>query len=265
VWEASLAALPRSFFILHFSFFNFHFFSVFCVSLWLAPVFIIVSSMPGKREGCGEVVFPNKREVAMFQRFLVVPLIGLALLGFSSGGPAQQQGGKGGKPETPFGGGKGGFKSSRLKWEYQVLTRDKIGLSGKELSAGMNKLGEEGWELVAIHPPVTIGGTKTQPEYYFKRTKGRSLLAEPKDAPPPAEDKSDVSVFRLKYAQAADVAQLLDQLLQDKGGQTLRLVAEPVTNAVLTRGSPVQLEKVKLLIERLEVLTADKVKVKKNP
>jgi hypothetical protein len=47
------------------------------------------------------------------------------------------------------------------KWEYRVVTKDQIAeLGKKDLAAGLNKLGEEGWELVVID-----GG------YIFKRLK----------------------------------------------------------------------------------------------
>jgi hypothetical protein len=58
------------------------------------------------------------------------------------------------------------------KWEYNILTTIEIEkLSGQQagaLVAGLNKLGEEGWELVAIEPghvppPVRL------PRYVFKR------------------------------------------------------------------------------------------------
>jgi hypothetical protein len=37
------------------------------------------------------------------------------------------------------------------RWEYRVLTRDQVlDLGKKDLAAGLNKLGVEGWELAAI-------------------------------------------------------------------------------------------------------------------
>jgi hypothetical protein len=37
------------------------------------------------------------------------------------------------------------------KWEYRVLTKDQVlDLGKKNLEAGLNKLGEEGWELAAV-------------------------------------------------------------------------------------------------------------------
>jgi hypothetical protein len=46
-----------------------------------------------------------------------------------------------------------------LRWEYRVLTEEQvIALGKKDLAAGLNKLGEEGWEL------ITTGA-----HYIFKR------------------------------------------------------------------------------------------------
>jgi hypothetical protein len=50
-------------------------------------------------------------------------------------------------------------------WEYRVLTRDEVIDQGgkKDLAAGLNKLGAEGWELAAVD---TV--------YIFKRSRDRS-------------------------------------------------------------------------------------------
>jgi hypothetical protein len=58
------------------------------------------------------------------------------------------------------------------KWEYKVLTPPAIEkLGGKEPGAfgtGLNKLGEEGWELVAIEPGHVPAPVRL-PRYLFKR------------------------------------------------------------------------------------------------
>jgi hypothetical protein len=49
------------------------------------------------------------------------------------------------------------------KWEYRVLTKEEVSALGKkDLARGLNKLGEEGWELAAI-----------ETAYIFKRPKGQ--------------------------------------------------------------------------------------------
>jgi hypothetical protein len=48
------------------------------------------------------------------------------------------------------------------KWEYRVFTKvEVLDLGNKDLTTGLNKLGEEGWELAAIDSA-----------YIFKRPKG---------------------------------------------------------------------------------------------
>ena len=51
-----------------------------------------------------------------------------------------------------------------LRWEYRVFTKQQIlDLGNKDLAAGLNKLGDEGWELAGIDG-----------QYIFKRFKGPS-------------------------------------------------------------------------------------------
>jgi len=50
------------------------------------------------------------------------------------------------------------------KWEYRVVTKEQVAELGKnDLAAGLNKLGNEGWELVVVD-----GG------YIFKRPKAQN-------------------------------------------------------------------------------------------
>lgn len=62
----------------------------------------------------------------------------------------------------------------RSKWEYRVLTPSAIEeLGGKgtgALAAGLNKLGDDGWELVAIEPGHVPPPVKLS-RYVFKRPK----------------------------------------------------------------------------------------------
>ena len=60
------------------------------------------------------------------------------------------------------------------KWEYRVLTKDQvIDLGKKDLTAGLNRLGDESWELVAIEPAQAAergSGLAPKPaQFYFKR------------------------------------------------------------------------------------------------
>lgn len=73
-----------------------------------------------------------------------------------------------------------------LKWEYRVLTKEQVAdLGKKDLAAGLNQLGDEGWEMVAIEV-----GKST--EYYFKRP--RPNLQGLKERASAAE--ADVALWR---------------------------------------------------------------------
>jgi hypothetical protein len=49
------------------------------------------------------------------------------------------------------------------RWEYRVVTEEQLKVAGKnDLAAGLNRLGDEGWELVAVRK-----------DYIFKRPRGQ--------------------------------------------------------------------------------------------
>jgi hypothetical protein len=55
-------------------------------------------------------------------------------------------------------------KAGASKWEYRSLTKGEVlELGNKDLTTGLNKLGDEGWELAAVDSA-----------YIFKRPKGPS-------------------------------------------------------------------------------------------
>ncbi len=54
-------------------------------------------------------------------------------------------------------------------WEHLALTQDDPGLGG-DLARQINRLGDEGWELVCV-VPVTKDGSTVKTRYYFKRRK----------------------------------------------------------------------------------------------
>jgi hypothetical protein len=75
---------------------------------------------------------------------------------------------------------------SVAKWEYQVLAKEQvIALGKKDLAAGLNQLGSEGWELAAID-----GG------YIFKRSKepGRKQMEHLKRVIPMIE--ADIATLK---------------------------------------------------------------------
>jgi hypothetical protein len=146
------------------------------------------------------------------------------------------------------------------KWEYKVLTKDEIaGLSNKDFAAGLNKLGEEGWELVAVEPAQAgargagAGGRGArEADYYFKRPKAVRILQEEKAGGPKEQVKNEgYEVLKLKFLNAADFAKTADALLGGKAAG-LRIVAEPVTNSVLASGTPKQIDELRRLIVALD-------------
>ena len=57
---------------------------------------------------------------------------------------------------------------AQRKWEYRVLTKDELpATQAKDLATALNKLGDEGWELVAA------GST-----YIFKRPKNENRIED---------------------------------------------------------------------------------------
>jgi hypothetical protein len=86
------------------------------------------------------------------------------------------------------------------KWEYRVLNKGEIAvLAGNSVAAGLNKLGEEGWELVAVEPGYTAppgagGGTAAQ--FYFKRPKDLPLVQREATARRVAAAEADVAMWK---------------------------------------------------------------------
>src|SRR5262249_36977727 len=81
--------------------------------------------------------------------------------GGPSGGPPQVGGGGG---QGPAFGGMMMARAGTPKWEYLVKARAQFtGQGHDEIAAGLNKLGDEGWELVSIDAGSGL--------YVFKRAK----------------------------------------------------------------------------------------------
>jgi hypothetical protein len=71
-------------------------------------------------------------------------------------------------------------QKARVQWEYKAVSLNELfGLAPKDSkdkrSDGLNKLGEKGWELVAVEPPPPPSqfGLPGPSTYVFKRTKGQ--------------------------------------------------------------------------------------------
>jgi len=136
------------------------------------------------------------------------------------------------------------------KWEYKVLNRGEIAdLGNKDFATGLNKLGDEGWEMVALGP-----GVRNTQEYYFKRPKARAAGEDPKPGPAKPESKNEDNVnLRLKNIPAVDFANTANNVFGGKAGGGPIIVPEPITNTVLVRGTPRQIEDLRRLIGALDI------------
>jgi hypothetical protein len=80
-----------------------------------------------------------------------------------------------------------------VKWEYRIVSKEQLlDLGKKDLTAGLNALGDEGWELVAAGP-----------EYIFKRAKFSSAkrIAELKQQISRAQSDLDMVKDRVQWAE----------------------------------------------------------------
>jgi len=182
-------------------------------------------------------------------------LAGLLLAGWVVAQPEQPGGlGRGAQPNRG-GLGRGGRSAqvARNAWEYRVLARGQIqGLAGEPakdgLTAGLNKLGSEGWELVTIDRGA---------DYVFKRPVSRggrgwtTTAAEPPLAAQRAPAAAtELRMFRLKHASAADMERLVFKLFQAGGG--LRLASEGRTNTLVVSGPAAELAEIEAVLNRLD-------------
>jgi hypothetical protein len=185
---------------------------------------------------------------------------------FPGGG---QPGGFGGAGFGGFGGGGfggglpgGGFgpmmqgPAKPMTWEYRVLTRGSIDELGKDnLEAGLNALGAEGWELVSIDSSAkpTSGN-----RYIFRRPGAAKPRTDTKPAVAPAstekaDAKIDFRVYRMRHANAVEVARMLDELMRTGRSDSLRVVADPHTNSLLLKGPAQAQFDVEAILQHLDL------------
>ncbi|MEO2025384.1 MAG: secretin N-terminal domain-containing protein, partial [Fuerstiella sp.] len=72
---------------------------------------------------------------------------------------------------------------------------------------------------------------------------------------------TQMQVFSLKHAPAAEVSELLEEFLNGRGGLApdVNVTANPRTNSIIVNGSPRDMEEVSQLIQRLDVSSAASV------
>jgi hypothetical protein len=174
-------------------------------------------------------------------------IIGLGLLVLCAGHGLSDAEAPPKKPTQPAATGQTG-----AKWEYKTMARVAIEqLGNKDFSVGLNKLGDEGWELVSCSS--SVGPVQ---EFYFKRPRSRSVTEGGKTGGPPVAEtrNEDYEIVKLKFVAAVDLAQTADAIFGKDAN--LRIVADPATNSLLVHGSPKQIEDVRRLIISLDVQDA---------
>jgi len=166
-----------------------------------------------------------------------------------------------------------GAAGAGVRWEYKTYTRETISDLGKnDFAAGLNKLGDEGWELVAV-PGVEAGrGGFGQPqahEYYFKRRKGPAAEKAPaaqkaaaRETPTDADGR--VVIYPLKNARAPELAKTVQQVLAYRGDRII-VIADPRTNSLIIRGPQKQVIDVENLVQRLDIAVAEDAARAKKP
>jgi hypothetical protein len=144
-------------------------------------------------------------------------------------------------------------RDARPAWEYKELSRPEVealatGEDKGRFAAGLNKLGSDGWELVALDP---AGGRPAR--YLFKRAAGKAVTGK---APAQAQTEGEFRIVRLSYARAAEMAKTLTAVFQ--GAESFRVIPEERTNAVLLSGSEAELHKAERIITELDREVAEK-------
>jgi hypothetical protein len=134
------------------------------------------------------------------------------------------------------------------KWEYKALTKAQVAdLGKKDFAAGLNKLGDEGWELVALEPgPDGRGGRSSgQTTFYFKRPAARAAESQPPGA-------GELKVFKLKHAPAERAAKVLQEVLA-ADPRRMRIVSDVGTNQVLAYAPATDLLMIEKILTLLDV------------
>src|SRR5262245_39077748 len=176
------------------------------------------------------------------------------------------------------------FTPGPLQWEYAVRTSADF----RDLEAGLNKLGQEGWELVSVDPGLRAQGVVREQQFFFKRAKGMPPFAgrggvggQAGGALPfgggvgatsasrtsgesrgggrterAAPAKEDVVVVPLRHASATALARTLQQVYSNSltGRMAgLRVASDERTNALILAGTEEMITTVRALVEQLDV------------
>jgi hypothetical protein len=106
-----------------------------------------------------------------------------------------------------------------VQWEYRVLTRDQIlDLGKKDLAAGLNQLGDDGWELVVAEPTFIFKRPRDLVRKQASETKRRIILLE-----------SDVEMLKDRVAWAERMLRKGYLTEQQANAERLRLEAAQIS------------------------------------
>jgi hypothetical protein len=135
--------------------------------------------------------------------------------------------------------GQGASPATRAKWEYRVLTREQVAKLGKnDLVAGLNLLGEEGWELVSVEPAFTPPRDSNVParaaQFYLKRLKDWQRT------------QREQALKRVDLAQA-DVA-----MWQERSAWSQRMVKKGFMTAAQAEADQTRLQRARMTLEKAE-------------
>ena len=120
---------------------------------------------------------------------------------------------------------------------------------------------EQGWELVAIEPADRPRGVITA-TYVFKRPATGKPKGEDKPDAKPAPKatdgpKTELRLYQLKNANAADMVALIDEVLSINRG-AMRVTADRRTNQVIVNAPSETQFDIEALLQRLDVAGAEK-------
>jgi RNA polymerase sigma factor (sigma-70 family) len=125
-------------------------------------------------------------------------------------------------------------------------------------------LGKDGDALAIVADPASNSllarGRRDQLERVEALIIRLDDATQPVDAPKDAQKRKDAgrdprietAVLRLRHTKAVEMAKTLQELLQSRDADALRIAADPGSNSVVARGRRDQLELVEVLITRLE-------------
>lgn len=189
----------------------------------------------------------------MRTKLLCVVALGLLVVAYADIG-AQPEPKKKGGPGDPW------FKKQQTsetvtRWEYRAEYASTFYTKSNTFDVtGLNKLGAEGWDLVAINPgPPNQQGMAM---FIFRRPSG-AVKIEPKAIADPApkamaEPKLDLRIYLLKNANASDIANIVGDVVR-AGKQTVRIVPDPRTNQVIVFAPTDMHDMIEALIQRIDI------------